>query len=149
MNKMIFLFIAAFPGIAGAALFEGVERNDCFKHQSDYHIAYECLSKKAEKSSLLIDKVIKKTNEKILKENDGPVFGSEDPNETIGELYSKHFISAQESWKKYKNELCLGVGSQIGKDTLDYQSFIDQCEINLNKNHLTELNMMDISSPPK
>lgn len=34
------------PAVSYAALYEGMERDVCFKNQSNIHIAYDCLSKK-------------------------------------------------------------------------------------------------------
>lgn len=134
------------PAVSYAALYEGMERDVCFKNQSNIHIAYECLSKKSTESSHALDNIIAETNKHIKINNPGPVFRSEDPKLTIGDIYSKSFLAAQADWKAYRGNLCLAVASQIGEDANDYQSYIDQCVINLNKRHVEEIKMMDIKS---
>ncbi|MGL6021124.1 MAG: lysozyme inhibitor LprI family protein [Gibbsiella quercinecans] len=143
----IIVFIGLFmPQSVSAALYEGVERGVCFKKEKNINIAYECLSKKNAELSRSLDELIYEMSRRIKANNDGPVFGSDDPNVTIGDVYSKYFLESQTDWKKYRKNLCLGVASEIGKDTYDYQSYIDQCEINLNKRHMEEINLMDF--PP-
>ena len=120
------------PAVSYAALYEGMERDVCFKNQSNIHIAYDCLSKKSAESSHALDNIIAEMNKQIKINNPGPVFRSEDPKLTIGDIYSKSFLAAQVDWK--------------GEDANDYQSYIDQCVINLNKRHVEEIKMMDIKS---
>lgn len=52
------------PAVSYAALYEGMERDVCFKNQSNIHIAYDCLSKTAE-SSHALDNIIAETNKQI------------------------------------------------------------------------------------
>lgn len=72
--------------------------------------------------------------------------GKDDASETSGEVYSRRFLAAQDIWKKYRKTLCLAVATEINEDSYDHQSFIDQCEINLNKMHIREIGMM---GPPE
>lgn len=45
-----------------------------------------------------------------------------------------------------RTQLCLSVATELNEDAYDYQSYIDQCQINLNKNHSAEITQMGL--PP-
>lgn len=72
--------------------------------------------------------------------------GKEDSPETAGDVYSRRFLDAQKKWKAYRDELCLSVATELDEDSYDYQSYIDQCQINLNRNHANEIAQMGL--PP-
>lgn len=133
------------PVKSWAELSQGMENDLCYKQSNnDYHKAHDCLLNKKNEIFAQHERIADDTNKRILKNYDGPVFNSNDPDLTIGMVYSKYFLDSQKSWKAYRKNLCLGVASEIGEDTYDYQPSIDQCEINLTKNHIKEIMMMDI-----
>nr|WP_115084771.1 lysozyme inhibitor LprI family protein [Pseudescherichia vulneris] len=101
------------------------------------------IRKKIESESQL-EKTIIETNKGIKDNNVGLFNGKEDATKTSGEVYSQRFLHAQKLWKQYRKELCLAVATEINEDAYDYQAFIDQCEINLNKRHGEEIKMMGI-----
>lgn len=121
---------------------EGPEIENCWRNQSDRGKASICLHEQLDKSNKKTDELIIKTVQQIKQNNPGPVFKSTPPNLTIGDVYSKHFIEAQKSWKDYREKLCQAVGSQIGEDAYDYWSYIYQCQINLNKRHAEEIKLL-------
>lgn len=139
-------FMLYFPMLARAALYEGPEAKACFTQYSDPNQQESCLHQKKSESESQLEKVIIETNKGIKANNVGLFNGKEDEAETSGEVYSKRFLDSQKLWKQYKVKLCLAVATEINEDSYDYQSFIDQCEINLNKRHIEEIKMMGI--PP-
>lgn len=144
--KPLLIAFCFMPAISYASLYKGVESTTCFKSQSDLSEGGKCLSKKYSESSQALDNVIADTVKLIKKNNDGPVFNSDDPNQTIGDIYSKYFLTAQKQWMDYRKTLCLAVASQIGQDAEDYGNYINQCEINLNKQHIQEIVGMGIKT---
>ncbi|GAA3915796.1 hypothetical protein GCM10022405_46180 [Gibbsiella dentisursi] len=56
------------------------------------------------------------------------------------------FWMRKKKWKAYRDELCLSVATELDEDSYDYQSYIDQCQINLNNNHANEIAQMGL--PP-
>ncbi|WP_312685791.1 lysozyme inhibitor LprI family protein [Kosakonia sp.] len=148
MKKNMFVIVLAglfLPLKAFAGLGEGLETEQCYKkYNNDYHMAHDCISQKKKEILSKLDEFIKSTGNDIVKHYDGPVFNSNDENLTIGDVYRTHFIASQKNWEIYRKELCLGVASEIGKETYDYQPTIDQCEINLTKRHIEEIKLMSI-----
>ena len=71
--------------------------------------------------------------------------GKENASVTSGDIYSRRFMKAQTLWKHYRQELCLAVATELDEEAYDYQSFIDQCEINLNKRHTEEISLLGLS----
>ena len=146
--KRILLGIAVslmyLPMLASAALYEGSEAKACFAQHANPNQQMSCLHQKKIESESQLQKVIIETNTSIKTNNVGLFNGKEDATETAGEVYSQRFLHAQKLWKQYRKELCLAVATEINEDAYDYQSFIDQCEINLNKKHLKEIKMMGI-----
>ncbi|MGL6020916.1 MAG: hypothetical protein ACRC0C_20020 [Gibbsiella quercinecans] len=113
MNRILYIlafFIILLPTKTWAELSQGIENDACFKkNNNDYHKAHDCLSAMKDESEARLEKLIQATNDLIVKNNDVPVFQSDDPNLTIGDVYSKHFLASQKDWQKYKKNLCLGV----------------------------------------
>lgn len=147
MKKIIFAtllaMIAPVAYSAGSTdIIAGSETDSCWRNQSDRGKASTCLHEQFDKSNKATDDLISKTVKQIKENNPGPVFKSTDPNLTIGDVYSRHFIEAQKAWKDYREKLCLAVGSQIGEDAYDYWPYIYQCQINLNKRHAEEIQML-------
>ncbi|WP_314421072.1 lysozyme inhibitor LprI family protein [Pseudescherichia vulneris] len=144
--KRILLGIAVslmyLPMLASAALYEGSEAKACFAQHADPNQQVSCLQQKKNESELQLEKIIIEKNKQIKSSNVGLFNGKEDATETAGEVYSQRFLHAQKLWKQYRKELCLAVATEINEDAYDYQVFIDQCEINLNKKHLEEIKMM-------
>lgn len=142
----LLLACSALPLTANAALSWGAERNICFKQEKTIPLAYDCLAKKKDDSDRKLDALISETDKRIKANNIGPFNGKEDAKETSGDVYSRRFLEAQEKWKQYRQELCLAVATEIDEDAYDYQSYREQCEINLNKRHMDEINLMGL--PP-
>jgi hypothetical protein len=132
---------------ASAALYSGSEREKCFdEHPDNIPFAYECLSTEKKASNTKVDLLIKDSVKRIKANNVGDFNGKEDAEETYGDVYSRRFLDAQIKWKQYRDELCLAVATELNEDAYDYQSFIDQCVINLNKRHIEEIHLLDL--PP-
>ncbi|MSE19021.1 DUF1311 domain-containing protein [Pantoea agglomerans] len=108
--------------------------------------AYNCLSAKRDNSNKALDALIADTVKRIKANNVGPFNGKESSKETSGDVYSRRFLDAQKKWKDYRTQLCLSVTTELNEDAYDYQSYIDQCQINLNKNHSAEITQMGL--PP-
>ncbi|WP_029590101.1 lysozyme inhibitor LprI family protein [Franconibacter pulveris] len=120
----------------------GPEIDNCWRNNADRGKASECLHVLSDKSNKEMDELIAKTVRQIKENNSGPVYKGEDPQQTIGDVFSNLFLDSQNSWKEYRKNLCLGVGSQIGEDAYDYWPYIYQCQINLNKRHVEEIKMI-------
>lgn len=147
MNKLLVLLgIFIFPLTVQAELSIGQERDTCFKQNKDIPSAYNCLSAKKEVSNKKLDTLISETVKRIKANNVGPFNGKDDAKETAGDVYSRRFLQAQKSWKDYRSQLCLSIATELDEDSDDYQSYIDQCQINLNKNHANEISQMGL--PP-
>lgn len=147
MKKMFIILGALAASMAvHAELSTGLERDLCFKQNKDIPSAYNCLSAKKEASNKKLDVLIAETVKRIKANNVGPFNGKEDSPETAGDVYSQRFLKAQKSWKDYRDQLCLSVATELDEDADDYQSYIDQCQINLNKNHASEIAQMGL--PP-
>lgn len=147
MNKLLVLLgIFIFPLTVQAELSIGQERDTCFKKNKDILSAYNCLSAKKEVSNKKLDTLISETVKRIKENNVGHFNGKDDSKETAGDIYSRRFLQAQKSWKDYRSQLCLSIATELDEDSYDYQSYIDQCQINLNKNHANEISQMGL--PP-
>lgn len=143
MLAIIFLALAPSAFSAEKAdIIAGSETDTCWHNNADRGKASECLHALSDKSNKEMDELIAKTVRQIKENNSGPVFKGEDPQQTIGDVFSNLFLDSQNSWKEYRKSLCLGVGSQIGKDAYDYWPYIYQCQINLNKRHVEEIKMI-------
>lgn len=123
-------------------LFEGVEAKSCFESSPDIHQQNNCISDAADKSAHKLDALIHVTSKRIKAFNSAPFDIKGPAIPTIGDVYSQRFLKAQVIWKRYRNELCLAVAREIYEDSWDYPLFIDQCEINLNKRHMAEIEAM-------
>ncbi len=141
---IIAIFMLHFPMLTSAALYEGSEAKACFAQHADPNQQGKCLQQKKNESESQLEGVIIETNKNIKANNVGLFNGKEAAAETSGEVYSKRFLNAQKLWKQYRKNLCLAVATEINEDAYDYQAFIDQCEINLNKRHIEEIKMMGI-----
>jgi uncharacterized protein YecT (DUF1311 family) len=147
VKKTIILIITLIvPVAAYAELSSGPERDTCFRQNSNIPAAYNCLSTQKDASSKKLDELISETVKRIKANNPGPFNGKEENKETSGEVYSQRFLKAQQQWKAYRDELCLSVATELNEDSYDYQSYVDQCQINLNKNHTSEIKQMGL--PP-
>ena len=145
MKKLLIILGALTTPLAvHAELSTGQERDLCFKQNADIPSAYNCLSAKKEASTKKLDALIADTVKAIKADNIGPFNGKEESTQTSGEIYSQRFLKAQKSWKAYREELCLSVATELDEDATDYQSYIDQCVINLNKNHTQEILQMEL-----
>ena len=122
----------------------GEEWESCFKNGKMPALGYECLSDKKETSEKQLDSLIAKSGKSIKTNFIGAFNGKEDATETYGDVYSTRFLKSQDIWKQYRKEFCLAVASQINKDAYDYQANIDQCEINLNRRHKEEINLLGL-----
>lgn len=142
LSFVVFLF--CFPLVASAALYEGPEAKACFTEHAEPRQQEKCLQQKKKQSELKMENFIAETNKRIKDNNIGSFNGKDDSDEKSGDVYSKRFLDAQNQWKKYRERLCLAVATEINEDAYDYQSFIAQCEINLNKRHIEEIKMMGI-----
>ena len=143
--KMIAIFLLT-PLTTMAALYEGTEAKECFTNNENSPQQENCLSEQKIKSENKLSALIFETEKRIKANNIGSFNGKEEANETYGDVYSRRFLQAQEKWKEYRHELCLAVATEINEDAWDYQSYRDQCEINLNKRHMEEINLMGL--PP-
>ncbi|WP_336981399.1 MULTISPECIES: lysozyme inhibitor LprI family protein [unclassified Cedecea] len=148
MKEKIFSLIVVmmFSLPSYAALSTGNERDACFKEHKEIADAYNCLYQKRVESDNQLDVLISEISKKIISNYDYPTEKSDSSDETVGSVYNKYFLDSQKAWMTYKKNLCLGVASSIGEAARDYQSYKDQCEINLNKRHIEELHIMDL--PP-
>ena len=147
MNKyLVFLGFFIFPLTVKAELSIGQERDMCFKNNKDIPSSYNCLSSKRQISNDKLDALISETVRRIKENNVGPFNGKEGSKETAGDVYSKRFLQAQKDWKSYRSKLCLSIATELDEDSDDYQSYIDQCQINLNKNHTNEILQMGLPS---
>ncbi len=148
LNSCAVIFLAfLLPTKVWAELSQGSESDMCYQQNNDdYHRAHKCLTQKKNQIFTQYKMIVGDVNTRILKNYDGPVFKSEDPDLTVGTVYSKYFLESQKDWEKYREKICLGVASEIGEDTYDYQPAIDQCEINLTKRHIDEIKMMGVLS---
>jgi len=148
MKKKIFSLIALimFSLPSYAELSTGKERDSCFKEHKEIADAYNCLHQKRIESDSQLDALISEASKKILSNYDYPPEKPDSSVETVGSVYNKYFLDSQKAWVTYKKYLCLGVASSIGERAHDYQSYKDQCEINMNKHHTEEIHMMDL--PP-
>ncbi|MBD8221230.1 lysozyme inhibitor LprI family protein [Pantoea agglomerans] len=147
MKKVLILMVALIaPAMAQAELSSGPERDACFKQNEDIPTAYNCLSAKRDNSNKALDALIADAVKRIKANNVGPFNGKESSKETSGDVYSRRFLDAQKKWKDYRTQLCLSVATELNEDAYDYQSYIDQCQINLNKNHSAEITQMGL--PP-
>jgi len=146
--KKVLIILSALmaPIAAHAELSTGPERDACFKQNESIPAAYNCLSAQKDASSKKLDALIAETVKRIKANNVGPFNGKEDSPETAGNVYSRRFLDAQKKWKAYRDELCLSVATELDEDSYDYQSYIDQCQINLNRNHANEIAQMGL--PP-
>lgn len=144
--RMIIISALILPAVVHAELSTGPERDVCFKQNESIPAAYNCLSAKKDASGKKLDALIEETDKRIKANNVGPFNGKEDSKETAGDVYSRRFLDAQAKWKTYRDELCLSVATELDEDSYDYQSYIDQCQINLNKNHTVEIEQMGL--PP-
>ncbi|MDK9355806.1 DUF1311 domain-containing protein [Lelliottia sp. V106_10] len=139
------MLLLHFP-LAAKGLYEGEEATQCYKPPVDVHLLNNCFSAAEEKSNRKLDALIHNTSEKIKK----TVLGSsnyKDPDAPpLGEVYSQRFLKAQILWKQYKNELCLAVAGEIPEDSLTYYQSLEQCQINLNKRHMEEIEAMGFDS---
>ena len=147
MKKMLFALIFPLwvPGAYcadSADIISGPEMDTCWRNHADRGKAAECLHELSNKSNQFIEALITQTEKQIKENNTGPVYKSTDPTLTIGDVFSKHFMDAQHSWIAYRENFCLGVGSQIGEESYDYWPSIYQCKINLNKRHAEEIKML-------
>lgn len=147
MKKII--LVATFMIVTTAAygadktdIVSGPEIDGCWHNNADRGKASECLHALSDKSNKNMDDLIIKTIKQIKENNTGPVYKSNDPQLTIGDVFSKFFLDSQSSWKEYRKNFCAGVGAQIGEDTYDYWPYIYQCQINLNKRHIEEIKML-------
>ena len=143
--KVIAIFLLI-PLTTLAALYEGTEAKGCFTNNENSYQQENCLSEQKIKSENKLNALIFETEKRIKANNIGSFNGKEEANETYGDVYSRRFLQAQEKWKEYRHELCLAVATEINEDAWDYQSYRDQCEINLNKRHMEEINLMGL--PP-
>ena len=149
MRKYVIALLAAplmFPIYGKANISWGGEWESCFKNEKSPTLGYECLSNKKKISEKQLDLLIDKSVKSIKTNFIGAYNGKEDATETYGDVYSTRFLKSQETWKKYRKEFCLSVASQLNEDAYDYQANIDQCQINLNKRHEEEINLMGL--PP-
>lgn len=138
---MITILLIDFP-LSAKGLYEGEEADECYKPPVDVHQLNNCFSHAAEKSNRELDVLIRTTSDKIKKTILGS-FDLKDPDSpTLGEVYSQRFLKAQMIWTEYKTELCLAVAGQIPEDSLTYSQSLDQCQINLNKRHMAEIEAM-------
>ncbi|MFC0141758.1 lysozyme inhibitor LprI family protein [Erwinia mallotivora] len=140
--KLMVLFL--FSSSAMAALFESTEGQTCFRQYSEPVQQNDCLSKAKQESETHLDALISETDKRIKANNPGPFNGVENIPITSGDMYSKRFLMAQKIWKQYRKKMCLAVATELDEDAYDYQSFIDQCEINLNKRHEEEIHLMGL-----
>jgi hypothetical protein len=123
-------------------LYEGEEADECYKPPVDVDLLDNCFSNAARNSNRKLDVLIRNTSHQIKKTILGS-FDVKDPDSpTIGEVYSQRFLDAQIIWKQYKAQLCLAVAGQIPEDSLTYSQSLDQCQINLNKRHMAEIEAM-------
>ncbi len=134
--------ILPLPGIA--ALSESPEAKECFKKYNIPAKQDECLSKARMDSETDLDALISETVKRIKANNMGWFNGKENASVTSGDIYSRRFMKAQALWKHYRQELCLAVATELDEEAYDYQSFIDQCEINLNRRHTEEINLLGL-----
>ena len=149
MKRFVFLILTLFFLLltpVKAELSWGTERDVCFKQEKTISEAYNCLSKSNDNIGRQLDALIFETEKRIKANNIGSFNGKGEANKTYGDVYSRRFLQAQEKWKEYRHELCLAVATEINEDAWDYQSYRDQCEINLNKRHIEEINLMGL--PP-
>lgn len=135
-------FILPLPGIA--ALSESPEARECFKKYNIPAKQDECLSKARMDSETDLDALISETVKRIKANNIGWFNGKENASVTSGDIYSRRFMKAQTLWKHYRQELCLAVATELDEEAYDYQSFIDQCEINLNRRHKEDINLLGL-----
>ncbi|WP_052250282.1 DUF1311 domain-containing protein [Enterobacter sp. Bisph1] len=142
LAAIIMVIIPAAYGAGRDDIIAGPEIESCFNSNADRGKASECLHALSDKSNKNLDELITNTVKQIKENNTGPVYNNANPELTIGDVFSKFFIQSQDSWKQYRKNLCLGVGSQIGEDTYDYWPYIYQCKINLNKRHPEEIKML-------
>ena len=133
-----------FPLSAKANISWGDEWESCFKNEKSPSLGYECLADKKEASEKQLDSLIVKSVKSIKTHFIGAFNGKEDATETYGDVYSTRFLKSQETWKQYRKEFCLAAASQINVDAYDYQANIDQCEINLNRRHREEINLLQL-----
>lgn len=144
-KKLMFLLAMVLsPEVFSASndISEGPEIESCWRNQQDRGQAVTCLHELNDKSNRNMDALITRTVKQIKENNTGPVYKSNNTELTIGDVFSKHFLASQQSWKSYRNDFCLGVGSQIGEDAYDYWPSIYQCQINLNRRHAEEIKML-------
>ena len=145
MKKILILAITSilFSPFAGAkGLFEGSESKFCFESTPDVPQQNNCLSDASEKSQKKLDRLINITRKRIKVYNLGPFYLKGPITPTIGDVYSKRFMKAQIIWKRYRKELCLAVAGELYEDSWDYSRFMEQCQINLNKRHMEEIEAM-------
>ena len=147
MKKNLFIIVVTFsmiplPGVA--VLYEGIEAKQCFHKYNSPKQQENCLSEAKKNSEKKLNAQITETVKRIKSNNIGQFNGNEEANETYGDVYSRRFLKAQKIWQQYRRELCLAVASELNEDAYDYQLFIDQCEINLNRRHIEEIKLMGL-----
>ncbi len=145
-NYTVTLLIASLilPLSGKANISWGEEWENCFKNEKVPPLGYKCLSDKKETSEKQLDLLIAKSVKSIKINFIGVFNGKEDATETYGDVYSIRFLKSQDTWKQYRKEFCLAAASQINEDAYDYQANIDQCEINLNRRHKEEINLLGL-----
>jgi len=134
------------PAIASSTMYEGQERDDCFSLYPHGDTAANCIYDKWQQSNKNIDTLVKNTARKII--NNQSYIDPFDSNsdKTKADVYKERFLQSQKTWGNYKKTYCLSIVTPVDTDGFDYPLLLEQCEINMNKRRMEEINMMDITS---
>ncbi|MFS2222842.1 lysozyme inhibitor LprI family protein [Pantoea sp. B65] len=154
MNKIIIksiqyiLLLVLHSAVAAEnPLTDGNESTICYSGIENRHEGENCIEKKWSNSNKDVNREFKKTLNAIKNNpNYTDPFNSKS-DESRASVYQKRLLQSQETWEKYKKEFCLAIASAIGDEDFDYQPTIKQCEINMNKRRIEEINMMGETQP--
>ncbi|MFS2222843.1 lysozyme inhibitor LprI family protein [Pantoea sp. B65] len=146
ITTILFIF-TSLTCIASSVLYQGQERSDCFAGYSHASDAVNCIHDKWNSSNNQLESLIKNTALEINNNQNYIDPFENDSNNTKGDIYQKRFIESQKVWEKYKEAYCLALLTPLDTDGFDYHPTLEQCEINMNKRRIEEINMMGETQP--
>ncbi|KOC87710.1 lysozyme inhibitor LprI family protein [Winslowiella iniecta] len=133
-----------FPSVCLAVtpLMAGSEKDACYAKIDNRHEGENCIALQWKKSNKEVNRVLEKKLTSIINDSNFMDPFNSKSEETTGSVFQKRLSKSQKTWERYKKDFCLAVASQIGEEGFDYQPTIEQCEININKRRIEEINLM-------
>ena len=144
-NTIAFFIPLLFPSVTLSALplDQGAEKTRCYAGVDNRHDGENCLELEWKKSNRDVNHLVEKKIALIKSNPDFMERFNSKSDEVTGNVFKKQLLKSQNIWEEYKKEFCLAVASSIGEEGFDYQPTIEQCEINMNKRRMEEINLMD------